>query len=53
LFCITKVVGERLNSPVVIANAWHHQSDAYSSVLALLSIAWAMAGFKAANAATG
>ena len=45
LFRITKTVGERLRSPVVIANAWHHRSDAYSSVLALLSIAWAMTGF--------
>ena len=53
LYRITKVVGERLNSPVVIANAWHHRSDAYSSVLALLSIAWAMTGFPAADAAAG
>jgi Cation efflux family len=42
LFRVTKVVGEKINSPVVIANAWHHRSDAYSSVLALLSIAWSM-----------
>jgi hypothetical protein len=42
LFRVTKVVGEKLNSPVVIANAWHHRSDAYSSILALLSIAWTM-----------
>jgi len=53
LYRITKVVGEKLNSPVVIANAWHHRSDAYSSVLALLSIAWAMSGFVAADAAAG
>ena len=53
LFRITKKVGDRLNSPVVIANAWHHRSDAYSSVLALLSIAWAMAGFSAADPAAG
>ena len=53
LFRITKKVGERLRSPVVIANAWHHRSDAYSSVLALLSIAWAMVGFPAADAAAG
>lgn len=53
LFRITKQVGERLRSPVVIANAWHHRSDAYSSVLALLSIAWAMIGFPAADAAAG
>ena len=53
LFRITKQVGDRLRSPVVIANAWHHRSDAYSSVLALLSIAWAMMGFPAADAAAG
>jgi len=53
LFRITKEVGERLRSPVVIANAWHHRSDAYSSVLALFSIAWAMVGFPAADAAAG
>uniref|UniRef100_A0A7S4AQI6 EF-hand domain-containing protein n=1 Tax=Pseudo-nitzschia australis TaxID=44445 RepID=A0A7S4AQI6_9STRA len=53
LFRITKQVGDRLRSPVVIANAWHHRSDAYSSVLALLSIAWAMVGFPAADAAAG
>lgn len=53
LFRITKQVGERLRSPVVIANAWHHRSDAYSSVLALFSIGWAMVGFPAADAAAG
>jgi len=53
LFRITRKVGESLNSPVVIANAWHHRSDAYSSVLAMLSIAWAMAGFPVADAAAG
>ncbi|KAL3930420.1 MAG: hypothetical protein SGARI_004491 [Bacillariaceae sp.] len=53
LFRVTHAVGEKLNSPVVIANAWHHRSDAYSSILALLSIAWAMAGFPAADAAAG
>ena len=53
LFRITKQVGERLRSPVVIANAWHHRSDAYSSILALFSIGWAMVGFPAADAAAG
>ena len=45
LFRVTKAVGEKLQSPVVIANAWHHRSDAYSSILALLSIGWAMVSF--------
>ena len=30
--------GKRLNSPSVIANAWHHRSDAVSSIGALLGI---------------
>lgn len=32
LFVTTKRVGERTNSPVLVANAWHHRSDALSSV---------------------
>jgi len=43
LFRITRNVGERIKSQVVIANAWHHRSDAYSSVLAMISIGFAMA----------
>lgn len=42
LYRITRKVGEQCNSQVVIANAWHHRSDAYSSVLALVSIGLAM-----------
>lgn len=53
LFRITRRVGEKLQSSVVLANAWHHRSDAYSSVLALGSIAMARAGFPAADAAAG
>lgn len=55
LYRVTRRVGEKLNSQVIIANAWHHRSDAYSSVLALVSIALAMAvpGFLAADPAAG
>ncbi|CAJ1959708.1 unnamed protein product [Cylindrotheca closterium] len=53
LYRITKKVGEKIRSQVVIANAWHHRSDAYSSILALLSIAWARTGVLAADAAAG
>jgi len=55
LYRITRRVGEQLNSQVVIANAWHHRSDAYSSVLALISIGLAMSvpGFLAADPAAG
>ena len=55
LYRITKRVGDKLNSQVVIANAYHHRSDAYSSVLALLSIGLAMSvpGMVAADSAAG
>jgi len=55
LYRITRRVGEETNSQVVIANAWHHRSDAYSSILALASIGLAMSvpGMAAADAAAG
>lgn len=36
LYRSTRRVGERLHAPSVVANAWHHRSDALSSVGALL-----------------
>lgn len=55
LYRITRKVGEELNSQVVIANAWHHRSDAYSSILALASIGLAMSvpGMVVADAGAG
>jgi len=38
MFRYTLNVGERNNSPALIANAWDHRSDAYSSVAALAGI---------------
>lgn len=38
LYWYTLVVGNRLNSRVVIANAWHHRSDSLSSIGTLLGI---------------
>lgn len=32
LFQYTKKEGEKANSPVMVANAWHHRSDALSSI---------------------
>lgn len=39
-FCyrITVAVGRRVDSPAVIANAWHHRSDALSSIGSLIGI---------------
>jgi cation diffusion facilitator family transporter len=42
LYHATIRTAKRANSPVVIANAWHHRSDALSSIGALAGIAGAM-----------
>ncbi len=41
-FQLTIRVGRRLNSQVVIANAWHHRSDAFSSIGTSIGIAGAI-----------
>jgi cation diffusion facilitator family transporter len=45
LFQVTLRVGRRYDSPLVVTNAWHHRSDALSSVAALAGIAGARMGF--------
>ena len=45
LFRATRSVGETTKSPSLVANAWHHRSDAISSVAALIGIGGAMAGY--------
>lgn len=42
LYQSTVKVGKEVNSPVVVANAWHHRSDALSSIGALLGIGGAI-----------
>lgn len=42
LYRYTAHVGEHIHSMAVIANAWHHRSDAFSSVATLLGIGGAM-----------
>lgn len=42
LYRYTVIHGRRVNSPAVIANAWHHRSDAFSSLGTLVGIAGAM-----------
>lgn len=39
LFRRTRAVGKRIHSPALIANAWHHRSDAFSSIPALVTVA--------------
>lgn len=42
LYHYTKRIGRQVNSQAVIANAWHHRSDAISSIGTLIGIAGAM-----------
>lgn len=42
LYRYTVRAGRKVDSPVVVANAWHHRSDAFSSVGSLAGIAGAM-----------
>ena len=38
LYQVTVRIGKRLGSEVLIANAWHHRSDAWSSVVTLVGV---------------
>ena len=42
LFRYTRKVGERIRSNAVVANAWHHRSDAFSSLATLVGVLGAM-----------
>ncbi|GAB3682430.1 cation diffusion facilitator family transporter [Salinisphaera aquimarina] len=45
LFWYTLRVARQANSKLIEANAWHHRSDALSSIAALIAIAGAMLGY--------
>jgi len=42
LFQYTKIVGKQIHSQAIIANAWHHRSDAFSSIGVAIGIAGAI-----------
>ena len=42
LYQYTAIVGKRIRSEAVIANAWHHRSDALSSVAVLIGVGGAV-----------
>jgi cation diffusion facilitator family transporter len=44
LYQYTIYVAKRVRSPMLQANAWHHRSDAISSVIVLIGVAGSMAG---------
>lgn len=45
MFWYTKIYAVRIDSSALLADAWHHRSDAFSSVGALIGIAGARLGF--------
>lgn len=45
LFRYTLKWGVKIHSPSLVANAWQHRSDAFSSVAALVGISGALAGY--------
>lgn len=44
LFRFMRQVGEKIHSNLLIANAWHHRSDAYSSLIVLIGAGGTMLG---------
>ena len=42
LYQYTRRVGERIHSEAIVANAWHHRSDAFSSIATLAGVAGAI-----------
>ncbi|RMX64631.1 hypothetical protein KXD40_009196 [Peronospora effusa] len=45
LYRTTFSIGQRVHSSVLIANAWHHRSDAVTSLVAMGGIGLSLAGF--------
>lgn len=50
LYQYTKRVGEQTRSKLLLANAWHHRSDALSSVIVLFGIGAVLLGYPFADA---
>lgn len=53
LYHATVRVGHDIGSPTLLANAWHHRSDALSSVAALLGVGGSLAGVPWLDPAAG
>jgi len=45
LYRITQALGLKTKSRLLVANAWHHRSDALSSIIVLVGVGGAMIGF--------
>ncbi|KTC90648.1 cation diffusion facilitator family transporter [Fluoribacter dumoffii] len=51
LFHYTLHIGKRINSKLITANAWHHRSDAASSLVVLIGLIGSIAGYSYLDAA--
>lgn len=51
MYWYTRHYAKILNSPAFMADAWHHRSDAFSSIGSLIGIAGAMLGFPVLDSA--
>lgn len=45
LYHYSKIIGKKTNSRLLLANAWHHRTDAFSSVIALIGVGGAILGY--------
>ncbi|CEG57615.1 cation diffusion facilitator family transporter [Legionella fallonii] len=45
LFHYTRHIGNRINSQLIIANAWHHRSDAASSIVVFIGLIGSLYGY--------
>ncbi|MGP4845939.1 cation diffusion facilitator family transporter [Marinobacter sp. 1Y8] len=45
IYRYTRKIGEHIRSDLIIANAWHSRTDAFSSIIVLVAVAGAMLGF--------
>jgi cation diffusion facilitator family transporter len=50
LFHYTKRIGKKTRSKLLLANAWHHRSDALSSIIVLFGIGAVLMGYPFADA---
>lgn len=50
LFHYTLYVGRRIQSQLILANAWHHRSDAASSLVVFIGLVGSLLGFAALDA---
>lgn len=45
LFQYTRLIAKRIQSPLILANAWHHRSDAAASLVVFVGLAGSLSGF--------